>query len=159
MATTFTRMDESTAEQWSVIGKETMEHQGRVADSVLAFAEHLAVPLGILHDSRNFAHQHFGAVYFDLQRSGWYEEETIRESLQGRFWELTRSKLAYIGVVEDHEIARRWRSLRDCPPGSWGREVASFYERHGFRVVEEADPPEGGPHVWFMRRDPFTGMA
>ena len=29
-----------------------------------------------------------------------------------------------------------------------------LYERHGFRVVEEADPPEGGPHVWFMRRDP-----
>jgi predicted HD phosphohydrolase len=36
MATTFTRMDHSTAEQWSVIGKQTMEHQGRVADSVLA---------------------------------------------------------------------------------------------------------------------------
>jgi ribosomal protein S18 acetylase RimI-like enzyme len=34
-----------------------------------------------------------------------------------------------------------------------------LYERHGFRVVEEADPPEGGPHVWFMRREPFTGMA
>lgn len=29
-----------------------------------------------------------------------------------------------------------------------------LYERHGFRVVEEADPPEGGLHVWFMRRDP-----
>jgi GNAT superfamily N-acetyltransferase len=28
-----------------------------------------------------------------------------------------------------------------------------LYERHGFRTVEEADPPEGGPHVWFMRRD------
>jgi GNAT superfamily N-acetyltransferase len=29
-----------------------------------------------------------------------------------------------------------------------------LYERLGFHVVEEADPPEGGPHVWFMRRDP-----
>lgn len=28
-----------------------------------------------------------------------------------------------------------------------------LYERHGFRVVEEVDPPLGGPHVWFMRRD------
>jgi hypothetical protein len=28
-----------------------------------------------------------------------------------------------------------------------------LYESLGF-VVEEADPPEGGPHVWFMRRDP-----
>jgi ribosomal protein S18 acetylase RimI-like enzyme len=30
----------------------------------------------------------------------------------------------------------------------------SLYERLGFHVAEEADPPDGGPHVWFMRRDP-----
>ena len=36
MATTFTRMDQSTAEQWAVIGKETSEHQDRVAERVLA---------------------------------------------------------------------------------------------------------------------------
>jgi predicted HD phosphohydrolase len=42
MTTTFTRMDESTAEQWAVIGKETFEHQGRVADSVLAMLRSLA---------------------------------------------------------------------------------------------------------------------
>ncbi len=35
MATTFTRMDLSTAEQWAVIGKETFENQGRVADRAL----------------------------------------------------------------------------------------------------------------------------
>lgn len=29
-----------------------------------------------------------------------------------------------------------------------------LYMRHGFRIVDEADSPEGGPHVWFMRRDP-----
>ncbi len=41
MATTFTRMDESTAEQWAVIGAETMKHQPRVADEVLAMLERL----------------------------------------------------------------------------------------------------------------------
>ena len=35
-------MDESTAEQWAVIGAETFEHQGRVADQVLAMLEALA---------------------------------------------------------------------------------------------------------------------
>jgi predicted HD phosphohydrolase len=35
MATTFTRMDESTAEQWAVIGAETSKNQGRVADNLL----------------------------------------------------------------------------------------------------------------------------
>ncbi len=40
--TTFTRMDESTAEQWAVIGKQTMEHQGRVADRVLGMLRSLS---------------------------------------------------------------------------------------------------------------------
>ena len=34
-------MDESTAEQWAVIGKETGEHQGRVAERVLAMLRSL----------------------------------------------------------------------------------------------------------------------
>lgn len=29
-----------------------------------------------------------------------------------------------------------------------------IYGRSGFRVVDEADAPGGGPHIWFMRRDP-----
>ena len=42
MPQTFTRMDASTAEQWAVIGKETYEHQDRVAESVLALLRSLA---------------------------------------------------------------------------------------------------------------------
>ena len=42
MATTFTRMDQSTAEQWAVIGKETYEHQGRVAERALDMLRSLA---------------------------------------------------------------------------------------------------------------------
>jgi predicted HD phosphohydrolase len=42
MTSTFTRMDESTLEQWQVIGKETVEHQSRAADSVLAMLRSLA---------------------------------------------------------------------------------------------------------------------
>lgn len=42
MATTFTRMDESTAEQWAVIGAETFQNQGRVADRILDLLRSLA---------------------------------------------------------------------------------------------------------------------
>jgi predicted HD phosphohydrolase len=35
MGATFTRMDESTAEQWAVIGEESFKNQGRVAERVL----------------------------------------------------------------------------------------------------------------------------
>jgi predicted HD phosphohydrolase len=41
-ATSFTRMDESTAEQWAVIGTETAQNQGRVADRVLDLLRSLA---------------------------------------------------------------------------------------------------------------------
>lgn len=34
-ATTFTRMDESTAEQWGVIGQETVKNHPRVAEGIL----------------------------------------------------------------------------------------------------------------------------
>jgi len=42
MSTTFTRMDESTADDWAVIGRETYANQGRVAESVLAMLRSLA---------------------------------------------------------------------------------------------------------------------
>ena len=41
MTTTFTRMDESTAEQWAVIGAETMKHQPRVAEEILSMLRRL----------------------------------------------------------------------------------------------------------------------
>jgi ribosomal protein S18 acetylase RimI-like enzyme len=34
------------------------------------------------------------------------------------------------------------------------RHNADFYARRGFEVVDAAVPPDGGPRVWFMRRDP-----
>jgi predicted HD phosphohydrolase len=40
--TSFTRMDESTAEQWAVIGRETFANQGRVADRFLDLLRSLA---------------------------------------------------------------------------------------------------------------------
>ena len=39
--TSFTRMDESTAEQWAVIGAETRANQGRVADRILGLLRSL----------------------------------------------------------------------------------------------------------------------
>ena len=31
---------------------------------------------------------------------------------------------------------------------------AAYYERFGFQTVVDEDAPGGGPHIWFMRRDP-----
>ena len=35
----------------------------------------------------------------------------------------------------------------------------ALYRRFGFQLMAEGDAPGGGPHVWFMRRDPGSGPA
>jgi hypothetical protein len=113
---------------------EFVEHplSTRAEQLVEQYAHGLGVSLTLLHDARRLAHGHFAWMYLDLQRHSWYEEETIKESLRGRWEELIRSKLAYTGVVADRMIEKKWRALRDCPDGSWGKTVADFYDRHGF---------------------------
>jgi hypothetical protein len=113
---------------------EYIEHPLRPATSkaVESAAHHLGVQLQLVHDARALAHDHFLLLYMDLQRQGWYRGETVTEVLHGRFRELLRSKLAYEDVVPSPAIAEKWRGLKDCAPGTWGRGVADFYETHHF---------------------------
>jgi hypothetical protein len=132
----FSRVDRHVKDQAAhlIVVLELMEHPLRpeVADSVLAFAKTLGMTIQMMADARAMANELIIAMYLDLQRHSWYTHETLRESRHGRFHELLRSKLAYIGVVEDRSLARKWQSLRDCPDGSWGKGVADFYVSHGF---------------------------
>lgn len=113
---------------------EYVEHPLRpaVVSAIEATAHRLHVLEQLVDDARALAHQQFKVLYMDLERQSWYTAETIRSSLRGGAVELLRSKLAYEGVVASASIARRWRALRDCAPGTWGRGVADFYEEHGF---------------------------
>lgn len=113
---------------------EYTAHPLRPAESraVADAAHRLGVRMPLVEDAPALAHRHFHLLYMDLERQSWYTEETVRESLRGRAIELLRSKLAYEGLAAARPIARRWTALRDCAPGTWGRAVADFYERHGF---------------------------
>src|SRR5262249_14983127 len=73
---------------------EFVEHplSERVELPVEEYARGLGVSLTLLRDARRLAHGHFAWTYLDLQRHSWYEEETIKESLRGRWEELIRSK-------------------------------------------------------------------
>ena len=132
---------------------EFVEHPLRpeVADAVDRFARG-ARPArsGCSRTRASCRREHFALVYFDLQRHGWYEHETIRESVRGRLVELARSKLAYLGVVTDAAIATRWRGLRDCAAGTWGRAVADFYDAHHFPFPGERNGiyELGARHDW-----------
>lgn len=35
----------------------------------------------------------------------------------------------------------------------------AFYAGHGFAVRDEADVPKGGPHMWFLWREPGSGRG
>jgi ribosomal protein S18 acetylase RimI-like enzyme len=74
--------------------------------------------------------------------------------------------LSHIGVMPERQGEGLGTALmhdglaqadRDGVPAwletSKGANVA-YYESFGFRTVTDEDAPEGGPHIWFMRRDP-----
>ena len=108
---------------------EFVEHplSTRMELPVEEYADGLGVSLVLLRDAGKLAKGHFARMYLDLQRHSWYEEETIKESVRGRWEELIRSKLAYTGVVTDRVIEEKWRALRDCPEGSWARRSPDSY--------------------------------
>jgi hypothetical protein len=103
-----------------------------MVQAVEGAARRLGVHLQLVDDARELAREHFRLLYMDLERQSWYTAETVHQSLRGRFLDLIRSKLAYEGVAPSRAIARKWEGLRDCAPGTWGRAVADFYERHAF---------------------------
>jgi ribosomal protein S18 acetylase RimI-like enzyme len=50
-------------------------------------------------------------------------------------------------AAEDHQGVPAWLETSR-------EDNAAYYERFGFRTVADEDAPGGGPHIWFMRRDP-----
>jgi hypothetical protein len=99
-------------------------------------AEQFLVDAGVrasyLDIVRDTAEHHLVRLHADLLRNSWYTEQTLEGLFSGRLGELLRSKLAYYSVTTDPALAAKWSSLRTCPDGSWGREVARFYDAHGF---------------------------
>ena len=53
-------------------------------------------------------------------------------------------------------LARSDREVHPCYLETQVPGNVSFYERLGFRVVEEANVPQQPIHLWFMRRDPAS---
>jgi len=52
------------------------------------------------------------------------------------------------GLAMAHEAGQPAFLVTDNP------RLVAYYEGFGFRTLEDADVPLGGPHAWFMRREP-----
>ena len=133
-AITQTTLDERERAMRLCVVLEMMEHplDPEVAVSVQEFFAGLGIEDRLLEDARFLADRHFETLAADLDRHGWYREQTIEGRHHGKLIELLRSRLAERGVVADPALARRWRALGECPDGSWGRGVYDFYLQHGF---------------------------
>ncbi len=96
------------------------------ASRVDRYAGDIGVRNRFSSETRAIAEHRAVLLHADLLRHSWYTEKTVQESLRGRLGELIRSKLSYLGITSDQELAGRWRALRDLPEGTWGRGVADF---------------------------------
>jgi GNAT superfamily N-acetyltransferase len=84
-----------------------------------------------------------------------------RHSPRGPLWQL--DSIAVDPVVQGHGYGgalilaglARARSNGVGAFLSTGTERnVTIYGRYGFRVVDDLDAPDGGPHIWFMRWEP-----
>lgn len=112
-------------------------------DAMVHHAQRYLAELGVapmLRDVvRQTSHHHLALLHADFLRHSWTTHQTLEGIFGGHLVELTRNKMAYLGVGSEPALARRWRHLGDNPEGSWGRAVFEFYGEHGF-------PFPGEPH-------------
>lgn len=88
---------------------------------------------------------------------GWVESHVPEEPL---------SYLSHVGVVPERQgeglgsaLMRDGLARADSQGVATWLETskarnAAYYEGFDFRTVVDEDAPGGGPHIWFMRRDP-----
>jgi ribosomal protein S18 acetylase RimI-like enzyme len=74
--------------------------------------------------------------------------------------------LSHVGVVPEHQGEGLGSALMSDGLASGDHQAVptwletsrvdnvAYYERFGFHTVVDEDAPDGGPHIWFMRRDP-----
>lgn len=60
-----------------------------------------------------------------------------------------------IGVaLIEHGLARARADRMGAVLETGNPRNVPYYEAFGFRVIDEAEAPDEGPRIWFMRRDP-----
>ena len=88
------------------------------------------------------------AARADFSRSGY--EGRWDSSDTGALHTTERLDDVWTVVEDDPALAERWQSLKNCPPGSLGRQVFNFYEARGFSFPGQpgSAPPLLAQHDW-----------
>lgn len=119
-----------------------------VADRVARYAAELGVDEGMLRVARRYAQGNLGLALIDFERNGYTADWAPEHAAQ-----LHTSRVlddAWQQVGNDPALARRWRDLEQCAPGSLGRRVWEFYRCRGFAFpgLPNSAPPYLAQHDW-----------
>jgi hypothetical protein len=114
---------------------------------------------GLLAVTRKFAQGSLGLAAFDFERNGYtadwdpHRAETLHTS--------TELASAWDEVVDDPELAGRWRGLEDLPEGTLGRRITEFYRARGFAYPGQpaSAPPLLAQHDWVHILGDFGTMV
>ena len=112
---------------------------------VAAFTKALGISEPVLDDLRLIAEGHMLVAKLDFLRRGHiadiFKDQMVLRGPLG----FAKSVLSMRGVIEEPELAARYRAWEKLPEGTLGRELIDFYNKHGFAVPgERGGFPEAG---------------
>jgi hypothetical protein len=112
---------------------------------VEAFARALGISEPVFADLRLLTEQHMTLFKLDFLRRGHIKDIFKNQLEQKGPLAFAKSVLSMRGVIEDKELAARYRAWEKLPEGTLGRELIDFYNKNGFAVPgERAGFPEAG---------------
>lgn len=114
------------------------------ADTVDAFAEALSVSPVAVRQLRSLAERRMLLLRYDTLRTGPGPAGLQRTFEQNGLWGGLTNLLGFAGLLENEEIAGRYRALESYPTGTLGRSLFDFYATRGFKFPgEKGGAPEG----------------
>ncbi len=119
-----------------------------VVERVESYAAELNTDDAMLRIAQRYAHGSLGLALVDFQRSGYME--TWDPEHADALHTSTAVSDAWEEAANDPDLGHRWEQLRDLPEGSFGREVAKFYDARGFEFPGRpgSAPPLLAQHDW-----------
>jgi len=119
-----------------------------VAERVASYARELSVDEGMLEVAQQFASGSLGLAAVDFERNGY--TSTWKPADAHALHTSAELASAWDLVVDDPELAERWKALEGMPDGTLGRLVTEFYQARGFAYpgLPGSAPPLLAQHDW-----------
>ena len=152
-------------------------------ERVQAFADALDVKSESFDTLHKLADHHFLSARLDIARHFFAREKIIERTKRDGLGWLAKSVATLAGVVENTELANKYRALENYPDNTLGKKYAEFIRSNGFSFPgERGSPPEPvslhdlthtigeygtdpagelqviGFHAGYRKKDPFTWL-